>query len=251
MPDQRPPFRACVLIPTYNNPATIGAVVTAARRYIDDILVIDDGSDPEGREAVAALKRACLANVYHRSLNGGKGAAVKTGFILAHNLGYTHVLQIDADGQHDLSQIPVFLAAARETQDAVVIGYPQYSETAPWGRVFARKITNFWVSVETFSYRIKDAMIGFRVYPLDAVRNAARCGDRMDFDIEVVVRLVWENIRIINLPIGVRYLTAEEGGVSHFRMFRDNVRISWLHARLTTFGILRLFAWPFRWNAKR
>jgi len=226
-------------------------VVAAVRHFVDDVLVIDDGSGPEGREAVAALGRAGLAEVFHRPENGGKGAAVKTGFVRARELGYTHVLQVDADGQHDVSQIPVFLAAARETQDAAIIGYPIYSETAPRGRLFARKITNFWVSVETFSRRIKDAMIGFRVYPLAAVRGAARCGDRMDFDIEVVVRLVWDDVQIVNLPVKVRYLTAEEGGVSHFRMFRDNVRITWLHTRLTTIGILRQLARPFRRKTKR
>jgi len=238
-------FRPCILIPTYDNPATIAKVVAAVREHLADVVVIDDGSGPANAAAVAALGDAGLAHVRRRAHNGGKGAAVKTGFLFARELGYTHAMQVDADGQHDVAQIPAFLDVARAHPDTLVLGYPEYDDAAPRGRRFARKITQFWVNIETWlgsSQRygvIRDPMIGFRVYPLAAVRVAERCADRMDFDIEIAVRLVWAEVPIVNMPIAVRYLSADEGGVSHFRMFRDNVRISWLHTRLTTVSIFR------------
>ncbi|HRE87841.1 MAG TPA: glycosyltransferase family 2 protein, partial [Myxococcota bacterium] len=207
------------------------------RRHLPDVVVIDDGSAKPGRDAVAALGAAGLAHVVHRQSNGGKGAAVKTGFEHARSLGFTHALQLDADGQHDIERIPAFLDAARASPTALVLGHPEYDAAAPRGRRIARKITIFWVNIETWGKKITDPMIGFRVYPLADVDVARRCGDRMDFDIEVAVRLAWRRLPIINLPVAVRYLSAAEGGVSHFRMFRDNVRISWLHTRLTTISI--------------
>lgn len=239
-------FRPCVLIPTYDNPRTIAQVVERVRAYIPDVVVIDDHSGPEGREAVAALGAAGLAHVQRRDVNGGKGAAVKTGFVFARALGFTHALQLDADGQHDLDRIPAFLEAARAAPDALILGYPEYDADAPRGRRIARKITTFWVHVETWSKAIRDPMIGFRVYPLAAVDVAQKCADRMDFDIEVAVRLAWQRVPIVNLPVAVRYLSADEGGVSHFRMFRDNVRISWLHTRLTTLAVFRAIAGGFK-----
>lgn len=235
-------FRPCILIPTYDNPATIARVVDAVRVHLPDVVVIDDGSGPAGAAAVQAV--GDRAHVRRRDHNGGKGAAVKTGFLFAQELGFTHALQVDADGQHDVERIPPFLAAARDKPDALVLGYPEYDDDAPRGRRFARKITKFWVDVETWlgaagKERITDPMIGFRVYPLASVAVAQTCGDRMDFDIEVAVRLVWQDLPVVNLPIAVRYLRADEGGVSHFRMVRDNVRISWLHTRLTTRAIFR------------
>lgn len=241
-----PTFHPCILIPTYDNPRTIKRVVEAARRHVPFVLVVDDGSGPEARQVVSDLEATSLARVRRRAQNGGKGAAVKTGFEFARELGFTHALQLDADGQHAIERIPAFIDVARNNPEALVLGYPEYDADAPKGRKFARKITKFWVDVETWSRRIRDPMIGFRVYPLAAVDVAKKCADRMDFDIEVAVRLAWQRVPIVNLPVAVRYLTADEGGVSHFRMFRDNVRISWLHTRLTTIAVFRGIALGFK-----
>lgn len=232
-------FRPCVLVPTYNNPATVRKVVERIHAYCDDVLVIDDGSGPEGRAVVEQLAHDGLAVVRHRGQNGGKGAAVKTGLHLARELGYSHALQVDADGQHDLDAIPRFLQAAEQQPQALVLARPEFAAGTPRGRRMAREITNFWVHIETFNLAIADAMIGFRVYPVAATLAARPRTDRMDFDIEVAVRLVWTGVPVLNLPIAVRYLTADEGGVSHFRLFSDNARITWLHTRLVTEGILR------------
>ncbi len=230
--------RVCALIPTYDNPRTLRAVVERVREYVQDVVVVDDGSGPEGEAQAQALARDGLAQVTRRAVNGGKGAAVKTGFAFAHGLGYTHALQVDADGQHTLEDIPRFLATAQTRPEALVLGAPEYDHTAPVGRLVGRKITLFWTRVEVGRGVITDPMCGFRVYPLRAAVVAPRTGDRMDFDIEIAVRMAWMGVPIVNLPTRVRYLAREEGGVSHFHMLGDNVRIAWMHTRLAMTALL-------------
>jgi glycosyltransferase involved in cell wall biosynthesis len=233
-----PEVRICALIPTYDNPATVRSVVERVRAYVPDVVVVDDGSGAAGRAAVEALGRDGLAQVTHRAQNGGKGAAVKTGFAFARELGYTHALQVDADGQHMLEDIPRFLETARAQPEALVLGAPRYDHTAPKGRLIGRQITLFWTRVEVGRGVITDPMCGFRVYPLAAALAAPKTGDRMDFDIEIAVRMSWMGVPIVNLPTAVRYLAREEGGVSHFHMLRDNLRIAWMHTRLAMTAIL-------------
>ena len=173
-----------------------------------------------------------MAHVHHRPSNGGKGAAVKTGFAVARELGYTHALQIDADGQHDLSVAPRFLELGREHPDAVLLGYPEYDASAPTVRRVARKFTQWWVDLEAGRGVIRDSMIGFRLYPLDLAMAVQAPGNRMDFDIEIAVLLARAGASIINVPVRVRYLGEEEGGVSHFQLLRDNLRFARLHSKL-------------------
>lgn len=227
-------FRCCVLIPTFNNPQTIERVVREARKALSDVVVIDDGSGEAGRVACERLAEDGRAHVHRRARNGGKGAAVKTGFAVARELGFTHVLQVDADGQHDLSAIPEFLAVGKAEPRSLVLGFPEYDASAPTVRKVARRFTRLWVDLEAGAGVIADSMIGFRLYPLAAVEGVHVRGDRMDFDIEIAVRLAWTGMRIVNRPVRVRYLGAEEGGISHFQLLRDNLRFAWLHSRLCT-----------------
>jgi glycosyltransferase involved in cell wall biosynthesis len=226
------PFRPCAVIPTYDNPATVRKVVEGVRAHLADVVVVDDGSGFAGRAAVDAIASAGLARVERRARNGGKGAAVKTGFAAAQRLGASHVLQIDADGQHDLADIPRFLAEARTHPEALILGRPVFDASQPRARAFARQLSIFWVNVETGSRAIADPQCGFRVYPLAAALAARARGDRMEFDLELPVRMVWAGTPVRNLPTRVRYLSAAEGGVSHFHVVRDTARISWLHIRL-------------------
>lgn len=234
-------FRPCGLVPTYDNPLTIRKVVERIRKFVPDVVVVDDGSGPEGRAAVEALGREGLAHVHHRGLNGGKGAAVKTGFEVAHALGFTHALQVDADGQHAIEDAPRFLEAAQRQPEALVLGAPVFDASAPKARLRARQITCFWTNLETGGKVIDDPMCGFRVYPLRAALASGATGDRMDFDPEIAVRLVWMGLPVVNLPTKVHYVSKEEGGVSHFQMFWDNVRISWMHTRMVILSMLRPF----------
>jgi glycosyltransferase involved in cell wall biosynthesis len=232
-------FHPCALIPTYDNPLTVHSVVTGVRRHLSDVVVIDDGSGPAGRRAVEEIARQGLAHVKRLERNGGKGAAVKTGFEEARRLGFSHALQIDADGQHDLEDIPRFLDLAHGHPDALILGRPIFDATVPTGRVLARNISTFWVNVETAGRVIEDPQCGFRVYPIEASIAAEARGNHMEFDQELPVRMVWGGTPVLNVPTRVRYLSRDAGGVSHFDLLRDNLRISWLHTRLALTAVGR------------
>jgi len=238
-------FRPCAIVPTYDNPRTVRSVVERLRESITDIIVVDDGSGPEGQAVCEAIGRDGLAQMIRHPMNRHKGAAVKTGFAAARAQGFTHALQVDADGQHNLEDVPLFLEAARAQPDAVILGAPIFDESIPRGRLYGRKITLFWTAVETGGWVIQDSMCGFRVYPLEASMRVAS-GDAMEFDIEIAVRLLWAGTPVVNIPTKVRYIPKEEGGVSHFRMFTDNARISWMHTRLMLERIGRGLLTPFR-----
>lgn len=233
-------FRPCILIPTYDNPRTIRDVVLAVRRILPDVVVVDDASGEANRREVEKLGEEGLALVTRRERNGGKGAAVKTGFAFAKEHGFTHALQVDADGQHALDDVERFLEIARERPEAVILGQPIFDETAPAHRKFLRKITIFWTRREVGDDRVGDPLCGFRVYPLEAALATRTIGDRMDFDPEIVVRLAWMGVPFVHVPTRVRYFTAAEGGVSHWRAFEDNWLISKMHTRLMWRRVMHL-----------
>jgi glycosyltransferase involved in cell wall biosynthesis len=245
------PFRVCALLPTYDNPLTLAEVVRQVRATLPDVLVVDDGSRGPGREAAQALARQGLARVIRRERNGGKGAAVKDGFRLARDLGFTHALQIDADGQHDPDAIPNFLEVSRQQPETLVLGYPVFDDSAPELRRRGRLISRFWTDIEAGKGRIRDPLCGFRVYPIEAALRAGARGDHMEFDGEIAVRMVWLGCSVVNLPIHVRYLKPERGGTSHFRMVRDNLLITWAHTRLCTSALLERFTRRFRGSGPR
>lgn len=232
-------FRCCAVVPTYDNPGTLRSVVETIRRDIPDVFVVDDGSGEAGRQACEALARDGLARVFRLERNRGKGAAVKRGLREAADAGFSHAFQIDADGQHDLGQIPRFLEAGAAAPDHAILGAPIYDDSAPRSRRIGREITRFWVDLETGRGVISDSMVGFRIYPLAATLALPVRADRMAFDVEVLVRLVWAGVPLRNLPVAVRYLSEAEGGRSHFRPFVDNLRISWMHCRLCTLASIR------------
>jgi len=231
-------FSPCIIIPVYNHGAAVGATLAAVAAHGLPVYLVDDGSDAATAKVLDQLVAATpQARLLRRVANGGKGAAVMSGMRAAFADGHSHALQVDADGQHALADIPGFLAAARANPQALICGVPEYDASVPRGRLYGRYATHVWVWIETLSLDIKDSMCGFRVYPLGPTHrliDEARLGARMDFDIEVLVRLFWRGVRIVNRPTRVTY---PEGGVSHFQPLRDNLRISWLHTRLF-FGML-------------
>ncbi len=232
-------FKPVVLVPVYNHEGAIGAMVDAILAHPVPCLLVDDGSS----EACAAVLRRLAAahpgrvRLLRLPQNQGKGGAIMAGFAEAEKLGYTHALQIDADGQHDAGCIPQFLALAQAQPAAMICGHPVYDDSVPRVRLVARYLTHVWVWINTLSFAVRDSMCGLRVYPLAAVvplMREVRLGRRMEFDTEVLVHLVWRGVRIVNVPTRVTYPT---DGVSHFRAWRDNVLISWMHTRLF-FGML-------------
>jgi glycosyltransferase involved in cell wall biosynthesis len=228
----------CAVIPVYEHGHVVGPVIDAVLRSSLPAIVVDDGSGPACARQLDDLARASgHIRLLRHSSNRGKGAAVQTGLRAAAALGCTHALQLDADGQHDLADVPRFLAEARAHPQAVVCGLPRFGADAPRSRLYGRRLTNFWVSVNTWSTGMPDAMCGFRVYPLPVtvpLLDRSRHGSRMDFDIEILVRLHWLGVPMRWLPTAIAY---PESGVSHFRMRLDNALIARAHAVLF-FGML-------------
>lgn len=235
----------CAIIPTYNNPMTIGEVVKRVRAYIQDVVVVDDGSRDDAKAVLREVAATQGCEVVWRAENGGKGAAVKSGLQWAHERGFAHALQIDADLQHDPTKIPELLAGIHGP-DTVVLAAPVFDASAPKGRLRARKITVFFAMVETLSKKVGDPLCGFRVYPVETALAVKARGDAMDFDPEIAVRLAWAGCEIVHVPTPVIYRAADEGGVSHYRGFADTALIGFTHFWLCTEGVLRLLTWPVR-----
>lgn len=220
------------VIPHYNHADTVGNVVQQFLLLGLPVLVVDDGSDPQSHAKLQALQQEGRVFVYFRPQNGGKGAAMKTGFEQALKMGFDYVVQADADGQHHLEDVKTMLEKMQENPTALICGRPIYSEDAPKSRLYGRKITDFWNAIHTHSLDIKDAMCGFRLYPLAEIQpllHKETLGDRMDFDIEILIKAHWYQIPIIWVDTPVRY---EQGGVSHFRAWADNWLISKMHSKL-------------------
>jgi predicted LPLAT superfamily acyltransferase len=230
-------FKACAIIPTYNHVSELERILQRFHDMAIPSFVIDDGSDPETGRRISAICVKFPDAAYHRDpVNQGKGAAVVTGLALARAQGFTHAIQIDADGQHDGAAIEGLLVMARRNPDAIISGKPQYDDTIPASRRIGRRITTFWVAVNTISRDIEDAMCGFRVYPIDATYAVARgvIGRRMDFDTEVLVKAYWAGIAVAFVPVRVTYPSSN---FSNFRIVRDNVLLSAMQTRLF-FGML-------------
>ena len=233
-----------VVIPSYNAGPAVYETVRSARAAWSPVWVVVDGSDDgtaAGLQALAAGDPGLLVDVLPR--NAGKGAAVLHGLEAALAAGFTHALTMDSDGQHPAALIADFMQASAARPDAMILGRPVFDASAPLLRVRGRRVSNWWTDLETLGAGIDDSLYGFRVYPiapLVAVMHGQRRMRRFDFDTEAVVRLAWRGISPINVAAPVRYLTAAEGGVSHFRYGRDNVLLTWMHLRLMAGFILRL-----------
>ncbi|HEY2558908.1 MAG TPA: glycosyltransferase family 2 protein [Caldimonas sp.] len=233
-----------VVIPSYDTGPLAYETVRAARAAWAPVWVVVDGSrdgTAEGLLAMAAADPGLRVDVLAR--NSGKGAAVLHALEAARGAGFTHALTMDADGQHPADRIATFMAASAAAPDAMVLGRPVFDASAPLLRVRGRRVSNAWTKLETLGAGIADSLYGFRVYPIaplvDVMRGQAWMR-RFDFDTEAVVRLAWRGVRPINIDAPVRYVRAEDGGVSHFRYGRDNALLTWMHLRLLLGFVLRL-----------
>jgi glycosyltransferase involved in cell wall biosynthesis len=232
-------MKICVIVPVYNHENAILHVVGKLKAYEIPCLLVNDGSSIACSKVLAdcARNESTWITLISRSENGGKGTAVVDGFKEAMRLGFSHAIQIDADGQHDLNDIPEFIEASRLNPEAMILGTPIFDDSVPKERLYGKKITNLWIGINTLSFSIADGMCGFRLYPLAAVErliSKTLIAKRMDFDIDIVVRLYWQGLEVINIPTAVTYPC---DGISHFKLWRDNLMISTTHARLF-FGML-------------
>ena len=233
-----------VLIPSYNPGVKVDETVRQARHFWSPVWVVVDGSTDGSLERLRAMAAADPGlRVIALPENRGKGSAVLEGLRAAAAEGFTHVLTMDSDGQHPADRIPAFMAESARHPGAMILGKPVFDAAAPALRVKGREISNWWANLETLWMGIGDSLFGFRVYPiapLAQIMGRQRWMRRFDFDPEAVVRLAWAGVRPINLPAPVRYFRADEGGVSHFRYFRDNRLLTWMHTRLFIGFVLRL-----------
>lgn len=232
------PFRPCAIIPVYNHQQRIGAVVARLLGHGLDCILVDDGSEPGCAAVLGEIARQNpQVTLLRLPVNSGKGAAVCHGLRHAGTMGFTHALQVDADGQHDLDDVPRFLACGQENPRAVISGWRSYDQMPP-ARRRGRRLTDFWVCVNSVSRQLKDSMCGYRLYPLDATLKLLqhhRIGARMDFDTDILVRLYWEGAPVRNIPTHIAY---QDDIASHFDILRDNLRIIRMHTRLFL-GMLR------------
>lgn len=226
-------FRPCVVIPCYNHGAMMASVLARLAPFNLPCIVVDDGSHQPTRAILDTLAASHPQLILERlPHNAGKGAAVIRGLQCARRAGFTHALQVDADGQHAIEDTPRFLALARQHPDSLISGQPRYDASVPRARLYGRWITHIWVWIETLSLQLKDSMCGFRVYPIGPtldLANRVSLGKRMDFDTEVMVRLYWQGNTSYFVPTAVTY---PEDGLSHFDALKDNLRISMMHTRL-------------------
>ena len=231
-------FSPCVLIPCYNHGAMMSGVLDRLQPFNLPCIVVDDGSDKTTQDELARLA-AEYSNLtlIRLPINAGKGAAVISGIQAAADAGFSHAVQVDADGQHAIEDIPRLLALAKEHPAALISGQPIYDDSVPRSRLYGRWVTHIWVWIETLSMQLKDSMCGFRVYPVTPTLQLAQrvtLGKRMDFDTEVMVRLYWQGNPSYFIPTRVIY---PQDGLSHFDALKDNLRISLMHTRLF-FGML-------------
>jgi len=231
-------IKIIVLIPVYNHSETIRDVVIDTMDYQHDVMVVDDGSDIE----VAGILSGLDVTVVRHTRNMGKGTAILTGASKAHSMGYTHIITIDADGQHDPADLPKMISAAEKNPQSIIVGKRAFEKAdVPGPSVFGRSFSNFWLRVQT-GQSVGDTQSGFRAYPL-AILNMLNLREKhFSFEVEVLVKAIWSGVNVLEVDVSVYYPPGNKR-VTHFLKFRDNFRISLLNTRLTMRSIL---PWPHR-----
>lgn len=225
--------RVLVAVPVYNHAPTLRAVVLGLLERHPHVLVVDDGSDDLEPEVLAGLP----VRMVRHGRNRGKGAAIRTAALEARRQGMSHIVTIDADGQHDPADLPLFLEAVAADPLAVIVGARDFNtENVPGSSRFGRAFSNFWLRVQT-GVILSDVQSGYRAYPLNVLENLRCTENRYSFEVEVLVRAAWAGFRLREVNIRVHYPPKGER-VSHFRAFMDNARISLLNTRLTIRAIM-------------
>ena len=230
-------FRACVIIPTYNNEETLGKVIQDVANYTDDIIVVNDGSTDKTKNIIQGFP---FVQCLNHEKNSGKGKAIRNGFQFALSKGYEFAITIDSDGQHFAKDLPKFMEVLENDQNAIIIGERDMNQgSVPGKSSFGNKFSNFWFKVET-GITIEDTQSGFRLYPLLPLKDIQFRTVKYEFEIEVLVRAAWRGVNIKPVPVSVYYPPKEER-ISHFRPFKDTVRISILNSLLVliTFFYIR------------
>ena len=232
-------IKGCIIIPVYNHQHGIKKILPGIQKKGWPIFLVNDGSNRDCQSTMEALAdEHTSTQLINLPYNQGKGAALKKGMRVAHQQGFTHAIQIDADGQHNIDDIEHFMARAEKSPDAIICGQPIYDCSVPKHRFYARYLTHIWIWINSLSFSIKDSMCGFRCYPTKAfisIIDNEYTGSRMDFDSEIMVQWIWRGHKVINYKTQVSY---PPDGISHFLLWKDNYLITKMHTRLF-FGMLR------------
>ena len=230
-------MRLIILIPTYNNAQTICDVIRRSMEVWPDVMVVNDGSTDDTMARLQALSEEISFHLVSYASNRGKGGALKAGFSYARAHGYTHVLTLDADGQHYPEDAPALIAAAKQQPEALIVGSRTLDdENIPGGNIFANKFSNFWFAVQTLQ-RIPDTQTGFRVYPLNFIGGLRILTARYEAELELLVFSAWRGTQIIPVPVRVYYPSPDKR-VSHFRPVLDFLRITCLNTILCFLAII-------------
>ncbi len=221
--------RLCVIIPTYNNAETIRQVIEDVRRYCNHVIVVNDGSTDATSDILQQMSQSVTVVAYGK--NQGKGHALLEGFRKAKEMGFTHSITIDADGQHFAEDIPLFINEMNKCSEAIIVGSRNLTEkNMPRQNTFANRFSNFWFRLQT-SINLPDTQSGYRLYALASLRWLRLITSRYEAELELLVFAAWAGVRIVSVPVRVYYPPADER-VSHFRPVYDFVRISILNTIL-------------------
>lgn len=233
-------YSLCLLVPVFDHEQAITQVCEQLKPLGLPILLVDDGSHRACAEVLNHLANQQSHHLVRLVQNSGKGVALRVGMAEAQRLGYTHVLTLDADGQHDVRDLPAFIERSHQARDCLIVGTPHYVNKVTWPRRYRRHVTSLIVRLSCLSRAVRDSTCGVRIYPLAPVNRLLsrfRCGDRMEFDTEVLVRWLWRGGRCDNLPMRVH---DAQDGISHYRVLRDNLRMSGMFVRLLGGMMMRL-----------
>lgn len=233
--------RCCVLIPVYNHCSMLREVVLSVLHVTKHIIVVDDGSTDGSTQTLEGLP----VTIFTQPKNLGKGAAILKGAHEAARQGYTHIITMDADGQHKAVDLPAFFEAVEQEPYAIIIGARDFNvPNIPGSSRFGRSFSRFWMFIQT-GISVSDMQSGFRAYPLSVLQTVYCTETHYSFEIEIIVRSAWAGFAICEIPVQVYYPPPNKR-VSHFKSLADNARISVLNTRLTIRALVPL---PFRRHA--
>lgn len=225
------PITTCAVLPTYNNERTLDDIIRRTLRQVPHVIVVDDGSQLATARILDAWKQDERVTTVAYLPNRGKGYALRTGLRKARQMGFRQAITLDTDGQHFPEDIPQLLREAAEHPGALVVGTRNLNEERmPRGNTFANRFSNFWFRLQT-GVSLADTQSGFRLYPLDHIKERWAVTPRYEAELELLVLAAWNGVEIRQVPVRVYYPPKDER-VSHFRPVADFARISVLNTLL-------------------